>query len=92
MKNLLITLLFIFMLSSCAGINWLTRDNYERVKGYDNRMTTLKENFPEIYNLYINGHIVIRDLFYYTDSEGKRQIKVNYKYRDRKNIFFINNY
>lgn len=77
MKNLLFILL-VFM-SSCASTLY---DNIRMVNDYSEEMRILKNNFPEVYELYKNGDVVIDKIFYYTHKKtGKEMTHIQYHYR-----------
>lgn len=52
-----------------------------RVREFGKQMALLKEQFPELYNLFIEGKIALGKMYQYVDQEdGKIKVHVNYKY------------
>lgn len=47
---------------------------------YSERMSVLKENFPEIYRLYTNGAVIVDELYKYVDKNMKIQVHIGYRY------------
>ena len=70
-------LLFItIILNSCSITNLVY------VRDYGERMRLVRVNFPEIYNLYINGNVVIDEVYTYDDKKtGTPRVHVSYRYR-----------
>ena len=70
-------LLFItIILNSCSITNLVY------IRDYDERMRLVRENFPEIYNLYINGNVVIDEVYTYDNKKtGTPRVHVSYRYR-----------
>jgi len=46
---------------------------------YNERMACLKEKFPELYTMYVNGTIEINQLYKYVDSYGEIRHHVSYR-------------
>ena len=46
---------------------------------YTERMNCLKEKFPELYTMYVNGTIEINQLYKYVDSYGEIRHHVSYR-------------
>ena len=85
MKRLLSILVSVTLLSSCSFRipNAIKYKDYHRVRDYRKQMELVEENFPEIYNLYRQGDIVIDEVFEHTDRKtGKPQVHVSYYYRN----------
>ncbi len=78
MKKILFGILFSFCISSCSiGIH----KTY--IKDYTEQMEYLKTDFPEVYNLYINGNVIIKQMYIYKDTiSNKEKIRIKYRYRD----------
>ena len=67
------------MLCSCASL-WYK--DYHPINDYGRRIELVKEYFPEIYDLYCKGEVVIDDVFEYTDKNtGKERVHISYHYR-----------
>lgn len=47
---------------------------------YSERMSVLKENFPEIYQMYSNGAVIVNDLYEYVDRNEIIQYHINYRH------------
>ena len=43
-------------------------------------MSVLKEVFPEIYQMYSNGVVIVNDLYEYVDRDENIQYHINYRY------------
>jgi len=87
MKRLLTILVSVTLLSSCSFRipNAIKYKDYHRVRDYREQMELVEENFPEIYNLYRQGEVVIDEVFEYTDRKtGKSRVNVSYYYRNRR--------
>lgn len=53
---------------------------YLNVTDYSEQMSILQANFPELYNLFRNGSIIINNVSKYVDEEGGIRYNVNYRY------------
>lgn len=52
------------------------------VQDFDTQMALLKDNFPELYSLYVNGSIVLNNMYKYVDrNTGIIKVHVGYYYR-----------
>lgn len=79
MKKLIVIFIIIVTLSSCASLYY---KDYRLITDYSERIVLVKDNFPEIYNLYRNGDVIIDEVFKYTDkSTGKERVHISYHYR-----------
>ena len=76
LKKILVILISALMLCSCA---MFYRD-YKLVNDYSSQMELLQKNFPEVYNLYRNGDIVLDEMFEYTDKNGIPKVHISYHY------------
>lgn len=79
MKKFLFTLLFSLFIFSCSDKMYV-----QHIKDYDKRITLVKSNFLEVYNLYKNGEVIIDDVYEYVsrkDSIDKVGIKYHYRLR-----------
>ena len=82
MKKLLAILISATMLCSCSTIaKHIKYGDYEYVKDYRRQMELLEANFPEVYNLYRNGDVILDEMFEYTDRNGVPQVHISYHYR-----------
>ena len=54
--------------------------NRHYVTDYGEKMTLVKVNFPEIYDMYKRGQIIINEVYTY-EKDGKELVHVNYIYR-----------
>ena len=52
------------------------RDVYD----YSERMSLLKKNFPELYQLFQQGRISITNMYKYVDEKGTIRLHVDYKH------------
>ena len=60
-------------------------DNIRMVDDYSEKMRILKYGFPEVYELYKNGEVVIDKIFHYTDQNtGKEMTHIDYHYRSKR--------
>ena len=73
MKKFACLLLLITILSSCAL-------NRTYVKDYSRQIQLIKRNFPEIYDMYCNGTVIIDNVYTY-EKDGIERVRVNYHYR-----------
>ena len=83
MKNLLL-LLSIVLLSSCASFNNFMAGrpaNSVVVTDYSEQMRLLRDNIPEIYDLYRDGRIILNDIYTYYTKEGQSRVGINYRHR-----------
>lgn len=74
MKKAIILLSAIFLLSSCSVIKKTP------VRDYRERIELIKTNFPEIYELYRHGEVVIDDVYTYL-KDGNEKVHISYHYR-----------
>jgi len=78
MKKILVTILFITCISSCSNEIHKTY-----ITDYNDKMEILKTEFPEIYNLYKNGNIILGKMYTYEDTvSNKTKTHIKYRYRD----------
>lgn len=83
MKNLFL-ILSIALFSSCASLNNILSDrpaNSVVVTDYSEQMRLLRDNFPEIYDLYRDGRIILNDIYTYFDKNGVSRVGINYRHR-----------
>ena len=74
MKKILFVL-SVMLVSSCAS---LFEDRIV-IKDYNEQMSLLKENYPEIYEQYKKGIVDIDKIYTYTDTNtGERHVKVKF--------------
>jgi hypothetical protein len=50
------------------------------VRDYSARIELIKTNFPEIYELYCRGAVIIDDVYTY-EKDGTERVGINYHYR-----------
>ena len=75
MKKIVFALM-LFLTTSCASLN---QTNRVVVRDYREQMSLLKINFPEIYEQYKKGAIVIDKVYTYTDKKtGCRRVGISY--------------
>lgn len=68
-------LLITIVLNSCSITNKVI------VRDYSEKMELLKINFPEIYNLYVEGKVIINEIYTYNDKKtGEPRVNVNYRH------------
>lgn len=72
MKKIFILLFVIFTLFSCAKRTY--------IHDYSQRIQVIKTNFPELYDMYCKGIVIINDVYLYEKGDDI-DIKVNYYYR-----------
>lgn len=79
MKKLIVIFIIIVTLSSCASLYY---KDYRLITDYSERISLVQDNFPEIYNLYRSGDVIIDEVFEYTDKNtGKERVHISYHYR-----------
>lgn len=85
MKKILTILVSLAMLTSCSFKipDSIKYKDYKPVRDHNKQMELLRENFPEIYNLYREGEVVLDDIFEYSDRDGTPKVHISYHYRYR---------
>jgi hypothetical protein len=79
MKKLFILLVALLSLSSCSTSFWTGRPkDAVLITDFNQRMTALKDNFPELYNLFKQGKIVIDEMYMYNFKTGNPRVSVDY--------------
>ncbi len=63
----------ITILTSCSVTRTYIRD-------YDKQIELIKTNFPEIYDLYRRGSVIINDVYTY-EKDDKERVHISYYYR-----------
>lgn len=77
MKKLFILLIALMSLSSCSTSFWTGRPkDAVLIVDYGARMETLKKYFPEKYNLYCQGRLVIVEMYMYDFKNNDPKVKV----------------
>ena len=79
-------ILFSLTFASCGFMSALTGYNFDHynkvyITDYSEKMATIKLHFPEIYDLYRDGLVIIDEVYEYKDKNGKSKIHVGYRYR-----------
>ena len=70
-------------LTSCASWNnfWSGRpEGSVLITDYDEQMSLLRIHFPEVYNLYKEGKIVITEVYTYPSKNGGERVHANYRH------------
>ena len=70
--NLIISVVFVFALVSCATKKWTN------VSGSVNLETIMQEKFPKLYPSYKSGEIVVTKIEDRIDENGKTQYRITY--------------
>lgn len=73
MKKFLTLLALTFILTSCVA-------NKVSIKDYSERTRLMRLNFPELYELYCKGQIIVDDVYTYT-KDGEEKVHISYRYR-----------
>ena len=80
MKKLLVLFFIAITLNSCASLLY---KNYRPVTDYREEMELVRTNFPEVYEMYKNGEVIIDEVFEYTDKKtGGERVHISYHYRN----------
>lgn len=74
MKHLIYILLFLLLLTTSCLTNKKT------ISDYSQRMYMVKLHFPELYELYSRGEIIITDVYTY-EKDGTDKVGISYRYR-----------
>lgn len=79
MRNLrtILILLFVYILLTTSCLT-----NKKSFSNYGERMFYAKLYFPELYELYTRGEIIITDVYKY-EHKGEEKIGISYRYRYR---------
>ena len=70
--NLIISVVFVFALVSCATKKWTN------VSGSVNLETIMQEKFPKLYPSYKSGEIIVTKIEDRIDENGKTQYRITY--------------
>ena len=73
MKKIVCLLFATALFSACAVKKTYVRD-------YTQQIQLVKENFPEIYDMYRQGTVIIVDVYTY-EKDGRSRVGINYRYR-----------
>lgn len=74
--SLLGLMLAVVTLNSCAITNKVI------VRDYGEQMELIKINFPEIYDLYVEGKVIIDKVYTYDDKKtGTSRVHISYYYK-----------
>ena len=62
---------------SCASV----KTNKVYINDYNEQMNIVKVNFPQIYDLYIQGKVIIDGVYTYTIKKtGEERVHISYRY------------
>lgn len=75
MKKLILLLSVVTVLTACSVV---VKRTY--VRDYREQIELIKTNFPEIYDLYRQGAVIIDDVYTY-EKDGKGRVHIQYHYR-----------
>lgn len=75
MKKLILLLSVVTVLTACSVV---VKRTY--VRDYREQIELIKTNFPEIYDLYRQGVVIIDDV-YTCEKDGKERVHIQYHYR-----------
>ena len=73
MKKVVCLLFFMALFASCAVKRTYVRD-------YAQQIQLVKDNFPEIYDMYRQGTVIIVNVYTY-EKDGKARVGITYHYR-----------
>lgn len=73
MKKLVFLLLIVIGFSSCVL-------NRTYISDYREQIRLMKANFPEIYELYRQGDVIITSVYTY-EKDGQERVHIEYRYR-----------
>lgn len=74
---LVLIILSVLYIQSCAP----TRINKVYINDYNEQMEYAKSHFPQIYDLYIQGKVVINGVYTYTEKQtGEEKVNISYYY------------
>lgn len=76
-KRILCIVVCAFMLSSCG----IFIKGYQYIGDYNDQMAILQLYFPEVYDLYCYGEVIIDEVYSYVDDYGTTQYHISYHYR-----------
>lgn len=74
----------VFFFTSCAALLNTMPPNCVKLPDYGEEMRVAKEVFPEIYNLYIQGQVEIKQIVYDT---LKDEYHIQWRYRQTTNNY-----
>ena len=74
MKRFIFSLWFIAVLTSCSVVN------RTYVRDYNEQIELTKRYFPELYDLYWRGSIIITSVYTYEEN-GEKKVGILYSYR-----------
>ncbi len=73
----LVGIVSILSISSCASV----KTNKVYINDYNEQMNIVKVNFPQIYDLYIQGKVIIDGVYTYTIKKtGEERVHISYRY------------
>lgn len=77
MKKMFFMLSFVAVLTSCSIYDLMPKTY---IYDYGERIRLIKTNFPEIYDLYRQGIVIINDVYTY-EKDGEERVHISYHYR-----------
>lgn len=80
MRKIIAILLTCSILVGCGSIKYFKKD-YRSVQDYSERIELLRRNFPEIYDMYRYGSVIVEDVYTYTADDGTTHVGIEYRYR-----------
>lgn len=79
-KALSLSLSIAFVMQSCGILESLIYSNRTYIEDYREKMDLVERNFPEIYQLYREGEVVIDEVYTY-ERDGSEKVHIDYHYR-----------
>ena len=76
MKKFYLVFAIAVLLFSCAS-------NKTHIKNYNEQIYYVRTNFPEIYDLYTRGEVIIDSVYLQKDENGKETVQIESHYRYR---------
>lgn len=79
-RTLSLSLLIMSIMQSCSLLEPLIYSNRTYIEDYGEKMDLVERNFPEIYQLFREGEIVIDEVYTY-EKDGAEKVHIEYHYR-----------
>lgn len=70
----------VLILLGCVALCGCYPKGYVMINDYSKRMELVRENFPEIYDMYCNGLIKITEVYTYPSKTGGERIHIEYEH------------